>query len=92
MTSHEKNTIKMEKRFKKWGAKLDALATKAAEARVENRENYQKRLSILRLKFEGAQKKLAEFKATGDGRWDIFKTDMETVWKDIAITYKGLKA
>ncbi|MBN1879680.1 hypothetical protein JW823_06185 [bacterium] len=90
MTSEEKNTVKMETRFRRWGAKLDALSTKAAEARVGARGDYQQRLSALRLKFEGAQNKLAEFKATGNGKWDIFKTDMETVWKDIAITFKGL--
>ncbi len=91
MTSQEKIVVKMEKRLRIWGAKLDALATKAAGARVGTREDYQKELSVLRLKLERAQKTLGDFKASGDDEWDMFKTDMETVWNDISIAYKGLK-
>lgn len=88
------NEAKLEKKLKKWGAKLEDLAMETGregtQIKAESKEEFQKRIAELRFKLDAANKKLAEYKALGGGKWKNFKNDTETLWKDIEVTFKGL--
>ena len=103
MTTKEKQKAKkdkdemvarFEKEGRKWGAKLDEISAKLAKTSTDAKEDakaeYHKGVADLKSKYEAAQKKLAEFTSASGGKWDNFKGDMETLWKDIEITFKGL--
>ncbi|MBN1552674.1 hypothetical protein JW979_14460, partial [bacterium] len=84
----------LEAQLKQWGVRLEELAARAdkagSDAREEAKADYNKRVVDLKKKYTAAQKKLVEFRAAGDGKWDNFKSDVETLWKDIEVAFKGL--
>jgi hypothetical protein len=94
MKSKETNVEKLEAQLKQWGVKLNELTTKAGAAgkaaKAEAEADYQKRIADLKLKYEAAQKKLAEFKSAGSGKWADFKDDIGLLWGDLEATFKKL--
>ena len=86
----EANVEKLEKQLKVWGAKLKALEVKAGKAGAEARTDFHKSIAALKTKINAAHKTLDEFKAENGGKWNVFKEHIETLWKDIEITFKGL--
>lgn len=90
MKSMEENVEKLESQLKEWGVKLDALEAKAKKAGAEAKTDFHKSIEVLKTKIEAAKKKIAEYKAEGGGKWDVFKGNLEALWKDIEVTFKGL--
>lgn len=79
-----------EERGKKHGAKLEVLTTKICEKKAEAKADYQKGIAEMKGKVQAAQKKLDELRASGDGKWHHFKTDLEKLWHDVEVTSKRL--
>jgi hypothetical protein len=94
MAVMEMNIKKLEAQLEQWGAKLDELEAKAKAAASDVKANAKsdqlKRIADLKLQYHAAQKKLSEFRAAGNEKWANFKDDMETLWKDIELTFKKL--
>jgi uncharacterized protein YgiM (DUF1202 family) len=79
-----------EERGRKYGAKLDVMVAKIGEKKAEAKADYQKKIAEMKGKVKTAQKKLDEIRASGDGKWQHFKTDLERLWGDVEVTFKGL--
>jgi chromosome segregation ATPase len=90
MGSMEMKVDKLEAQLKQWGEKLEDLEAQAKEAGSEAKGDFHQRIVDLKAKYEIAQKKLAEFKTMSRGKWNNFKADLETLWKDIEVTFRGL--
>lgn len=94
MGSVEKNVDKLEAQLKEWGTKLEEMTAKAADtgvkAKAEAKAQSDKRISDLKAKYQAAEDKLAEFRAAGNGKWDNFKDDIESLWKSLEVTFKNL--
>ena len=88
------NAEKLETQLKQWDTKLKKLESRTekagSEAKLEAQANLDKSIRELRAKYKVAQNKLADFKTAGEGKWDHFKSDIETLWGDIEVTFKGL--
>jgi len=79
-----------EERGKKYGAKLDVLTAKIGEKKADAKADYQKGIDEMKGKVKIAQKKLDELRASAEGKWEHFKTDLEKLWHDVEITSKRL--
>jgi len=79
-----------EERGRKYGAKLDGMIAKVGEKKAEAKADYQKGITEMKDKVKAAQKKLDELRASGDGKWHHFKTDLERLWSDVEVTFKRL--
>ena len=90
METVEAHVEKMEAELKQWGARLDKLLTAAHGASTDVKSDYRKRLDDLRQKYVAAEKKFAELKAAGSGKWEIFQGGVETAWRDLATAFTRL--
>ncbi len=79
-----------EEKGRKIGAQLDEMVAKAGDKKQDAQSEYHKRIAKLKIKYEAAQKKLAELRDSGAGKWHHFKVDLKTVWQDVETTIKGL--
>ena len=80
----------MEAELKSWGAKLDALVAKADAAGTEAKIDYRIRLEDVPARYKAAQSQLHKLQAAGSGKWDTFKTDVESAWSDLESAFKKL--
>jgi len=78
METVEAHVEKMEAELKQWGARLDKLMTQAHATSADVKIDYRKRLDDLRQKYVAAEKRFAELKAAGSGKWEIFQNSVET--------------
>ena len=85
------NVEKMEAQLKEWGKKIDELAVKADTAGAQVKADYRKYVDDLKAKRTVAQSKLDELKAAGSEKWEVFKSGVESAWKDLESTFKTLK-
>ena len=76
METKEARVGTMEEELKGWGAKLDALVAKADAAGTEAGDDYRKRIDDLKAKYQAAQSKLDELKATGSEKWQTIETQL----------------
>ena len=86
-----KRTVgEMEAELKQWGTRLDNLLAKADVAGTAARIDYRQRLDDLKEKYDAAEAKLAELKAAGSGKWEIFQGGVETAWRELATAFTRL--
>ena len=90
METVEAHVGKMEAELKSWGAKLDALVAKADAAGTEAKIDYRKRLDDVTERYKAAQSKLHKLQAAGSGKWETFRTDIESAWSDLETAFKKL--
>ena len=90
METVEAHVGKMEAELKSWGAKLDALVAKADAAGTEAKIDYRNRLEDVTARYKAAQSQLHKLQAAGSGKWDTFKTDVESAWSDLESAFKKL--
>jgi len=90
METVEAHVGKMEAELKSWGAKLDALVAKADAAGTEAKIDYRQRLEDVTASYKVAQSKLHKLQAAGSGKWETFKTDIESAWSDLETAFKKL--
>ena len=90
METVEAHVGQMEAELKSWGAKLDALVAKADAAGTEAKIDYRKRLEDVAASYKTAQSQLHKLQAAGSGKWDTFKTDVESAWSDLESAFKKL--
>jgi hypothetical protein len=55
-------------------------------ARIDRRQ----RLDDLKEKYDAAEAKLAELKAAGRGKWEIFRGGVEDAWAELATAFARL--
>jgi hypothetical protein len=91
MITAETNVGKLEAQLSHWGAKLDELVAKAEESGTEAKTDYHKHIDDLKAKHRAAHAKLEEFKAAGSGKWEHFKTGLESAWDELENAFKALK-
>ena len=89
-TSVHKTLSNMEDQLKLWGAKLEVLTSKADVAGQKAKIGSRKHLDELKAKMNVAQAKLRNAKAAGDEKWDAFKADVESSWKELESAFKKL--
>jgi uncharacterized coiled-coil DUF342 family protein len=82
---------KMESQLKEWGKKIEELADKADNTGAQLKADYHKQLDEMKAKLSLAQAKFDEFKAAGSEKWDVFKSGIESAWKDFENAFKALK-
>lgn len=90
METVQAHVEKMEAELKQWGARLDKLLTAAHAASADMKTDYRKRLDDLRQKYVAAEKRFAELKAAGSGKWEIFQGGVEAAWRDLATAFTRL--
>jgi len=90
METVEAHVEKMEAELKQWGARLDKLMTQAHATSADVKIEYRKRLDDLRQKYVAAEKRFAELKAAGSGKWEIFQGSVETAWSELAKAFTRL--
>jgi len=90
METVEAHVEKMEAELKQWGARLDKLMTQAHATSADVKIDYRKRLDDLRQKYVAAEKRFAELKAAGSGKWEIFQGSVETAWSELATAFTRL--
>ena len=81
---------KMEAELRQWGARLDNLRAMADLAGTAARRDYRQRLDDAGKKYDAAEAKLAELKAAGRGKWEIFKGGIESAWSELATAFTRL--
>lgn len=74
---------KMETQLKGWGAKLDALAAQAGEAKADGVEE-------LKAKVKAAQAKFDELREAGADKWEILKDGVESAWGDLEAAFEKM--
>ena len=80
----------MQTQLAAWGAKLDELAAKAAEAGADALANHHEVMGDLEKKYERANAKLEELKAAGSEKWKDLSAGVESVWDDVDSAFKTL--
>jgi len=90
METVEAHVGTLEAELKSWGAKLDALVAKADAAGTEAKIDYRQRLEDVTASYKVAQSKLHRLQSAGSGKWDAFKTDIESAWRDLETAFKKL--
>ncbi len=68
---------KIEAQLKEWGSKIDELKTKVDKSKAEVKKTYAKQVEDLRVKQEALEKKMKEFKESGEETWEHLKTGFE---------------
>jgi len=74
----------MEAELRQWSARLDNLLAMADLVGRGTRIDYRERLDDARKKYDAAEAKLAELKAAGRGKWEIFRGGVENAWSELA--------
>lgn len=90
METVEAHVQKMEAELKQWGTRLDKLMTESHAARAGVKTDQRKRLDDLREKYVAAEKRFAELKAAGNGKWEIFQGGVEAAWHELATAFTRL--
>jgi len=90
METVEAHVEKMEAELKQWGARLDKLMTQAHATSADVKTDYRKRLDDLRQKYVAAEKRFAELKAAGSGKWENFQGSVEAAWSELATAFTRL--
>jgi hypothetical protein len=80
----------MEAELRQWGERLDNLRTMADLVGTSTRIDYRRRLDDAREKYDVAEAKLAELKAAGRGKWEIFRGGVENAWSELATAFTRL--
>ena len=81
---------KMEAELRQWSARLDGLLATAHLVGTGTRIDYRERLGEAREKYDAAEAKLAELKAAGRGKWEIFRGGVENAWSELATAFTRL--
>ena len=90
MENKEAHVGKMEKRLKKWGAKLDELVAKGERVGAEAKVDYHKHIDDVKSQYKVVQTKLDELKATSGEEWLTLKSGVESAWNELEVTYKKM--
>jgi predicted translin family RNA/ssDNA-binding protein len=90
MDTENADVGKMEAELRQWGARLDNLRAMADLVGTATRLDYRERLEQAREKYDAAEAKLAELKAAGRGRWEIFRGGVEDAWRELATAFTRL--
>ena len=88
METKEAHVGKMEERLRKWGAKLDEFAARDEVASVEAKAARRLHIDELKAKHLAARAKLDELKAAGAGKWETFRTGVESAWTELEVAFK----
>ena len=90
METIRSHVVDLEAQLKRWGAKLDELVAKVDEVEAVSRTDRRRQLNDLRTKHKAAQKRLKRLKASGSGKWEIFKVDVDGAWTRFELALKKL--
>ena len=90
MESVEGHVGKMEAELRQLGSRLDNLLAMADMVGTGTRIDYRQRLDEAREKYDAAEAKLAELKAAGSGKWEIFRGGVEDAWSALARAFTRL--
>jgi len=82
-SSVDKTVTKLQDLLALWGTKLGELAAKVDAAGRDAETDARQQLDDVKGKLELARSKLDEAKATGEERWDKFKSAVESSWKEL---------
>jgi predicted translin family RNA/ssDNA-binding protein len=90
MESVEAQIGEMEAELRQWGVRLDNLLAMAEVAGTAVRLERRQRLDDLKEKYDAAEAKLAELKAAGSSKWEVFQGGVETAWSELARAFTRL--
>lgn len=90
METVEAQVGEMEAELKQWGARLDNLLAMAHVVGTAAKIDHRQRLDDLKEKYDAAEAKLAELKAAGSGKWEVFQGGVETAWRELANAFTRL--
>ncbi|WP_414578728.1 hypothetical protein [Anabaena sp. CCY 9402-a] len=78
----------MEAKLQEWGAKLDAMRTKADQTSADAKAELDKQIKELTTKREAMQQKLTELKASSDDAWESLKAGTQSAWNDLSASFE----
>lgn len=86
---------KIETRLRQMSARLDRLSAKADEAQREEQTeaklDYRRRIDFAKSKHAAVRGKLDAYRAANGEKWENFKGQVETAWRDWAAAFKAVK-
>jgi nucleotide-binding universal stress UspA family protein len=74
---------KVETQLNEWGVKIDELKARAERSKVELKMKYGEQIEDLGVQKEALEKKLQEFKESGEETWDHLKTGIEKGFNEL---------
>lgn len=86
MTEKQAYQQKLETQLKEWDTRLEELKSKAQEAKIEIRAEYEKQLEILASKRDLARTKVLELRQRTEGAWEDLKGGTEKAWEEMRKT------
>jgi peptidoglycan hydrolase CwlO-like protein len=86
----DKTVSKLQDQLTLWGAKLNELVAKIEVVGNETKIDARKHLDEVKAKLKVAQSKLDEAKAAGAGKWDKFKSGLDSSWKELEGAFQKL--
>jgi multidrug resistance efflux pump len=90
MDTENADVGKMEAELRQWSARLDNLLAMTDLVGTGTRIDYRQRLDDAREKYDAAEAKLAELKAAGSSKWEVFQGGVETAWSELARAFTRL--
>ena len=84
------HVVKMERRLKKWGARLDALVAKGDGVGVEARDDYKNRIDDVQWQYGLMRTRLDELKDSSGGEWLYFKSGVENAWNRLEAAFEKM--
>jgi hypothetical protein len=90
MDTENADVGKMEVELQQWSARLDNLLAMADLVGSGMRIDYRQCLDDARKKYDAAEAKLAELKAAGRGKAEIFRGGVEDAWSELATAFTRL--
>lgn len=93
MTTHRAQyTAQMKHQLDELNAKLDALESKAADAKEEAREKYRTEVAKLRAQSTLAKNKFGELMTSGEDSWDKMVIEMDKIQTAFSRSFQYFKS
>ncbi len=86
----DRTITRLEDQLELWGARLKEAIAKGEVAGQEAKIGSRKQTDELKAKIDAAQAKLQALKAAGSDKWDTFKADIDSSWKELEDAFKKL--
>ena len=86
----DRTITRLEDQLELWGARLKEAIAKGEVAGHEAKIGSRKQTAELKAKIDSAQATIEALKAAGSDKWDTFKADIDSSWKEFEDAFKTL--
>jgi len=91
MTSREDYIKKLQQQLDEWESEIKVLKTDALRAKADIKEDFEKRIELLRKKCKSAKEKIKQIQESDNIGWEELKEGTEEIWNGIKHLFKDTK-